>query len=159
MSDIDGKWRQAIERALASGDQLLAIRHYRQATGVGLAEAKSAIEAMASGHRLPGWQQDAGSAGESGGAREVRDLSPQGRAQVVAALQQGRKIDAIKHYRDDTGAGLEDAKNAVEALARRQVPASAPEPTVRPQSSSGWTRWWLVLVGLALLAYLWARGG
>lgn len=37
---------------------------------------------------------------------------------VVAALDQGRKIQAIKAYREATGSDLATAKAAVEALAR-----------------------------------------
>ncbi len=33
-------------------------------------------------------------------------------------LAQGRKIQAIKLYRDQTGAGLKEAKDAVEAMER-----------------------------------------
>jgi ribosomal protein L7/L12 len=35
---------------------------------------------------------------------------------VVSMLQQGRKIDAIRMYREQTGAGLREAKDAVESL-------------------------------------------
>lgn len=38
--------------------------------------------------------------------------------EVVEALQQGNLIQAIKSYRERTGVGLAEAKNAVEALAR-----------------------------------------
>ncbi len=37
-------------------------------------------------------------------------------AQVLALIQAGRKIEAIKQYRIETGAGLKDAKDAVEAF-------------------------------------------
>ena len=36
---------------------------------------------------------------------------------VVAELEQGRKINAIKIYREQTGAGLAEAKAAVERIA------------------------------------------
>lgn len=36
--------------------------------------------------------------------------------QLAAQIQQGRKIEAIKLYREETGAGLAEAKEAVEAL-------------------------------------------
>lgn len=42
------------------------------------------------------------------------------RSAVMLHLQQGNKIAAIKAYRDETGAGLAEAKNAVEEIARRQ---------------------------------------
>ncbi|MCU1441245.1 MAG: hypothetical protein JWP85_2242 [Rhodoglobus sp.] len=37
---------------------------------------------------------------------------------VVDAITAGNKIEAIKHYRERTGVGLKEAKDAVEALAR-----------------------------------------
>lgn len=38
---------------------------------------------------------------------------------VIAAIQSGRKIDAIKILRGETGLGLKDAKHAVDAYVRR----------------------------------------
>jgi ribosomal protein L7/L12 len=40
-------------------------------------------------------------------------------ADIVAHLVAGRKIQAIKIYRDRTGAGLKEAKSAVEEMGRR----------------------------------------
>src|SRR5690349_4130205 len=37
---------------------------------------------------------------------------------VLQELEQGRKIQAIKLYREQTGVGLKEAKDAVEELAR-----------------------------------------
>jgi ribosomal protein L7/L12 len=39
---------------------------------------------------------------------------------VVAELEQGRKIQAIKIYREQTGTGLAEAKAAVETIARER---------------------------------------
>jgi Ribosomal protein L7/L12 C-terminal domain len=39
---------------------------------------------------------------------------------VVNHLDAGNKIQAIKAYRDATGAGLKEAKDAVEEMARRR---------------------------------------
>ena len=50
------------------------------------------------------------------GIREPEPIAPDG---VLDALVAGRKIQAIKVYREATGAGLVDAKNAVELLARQ----------------------------------------
>lgn len=38
--------------------------------------------------------------------------------QLVALVQAGKKIEAIKVYRQTTGAGLKDSKNAIDALER-----------------------------------------
>jgi ribosomal protein L7/L12 len=40
--------------------------------------------------------------------------------QLVSLLAQGQKIQAIKVYREATGSGLKDAKDAVEAIAARR---------------------------------------
>lgn len=42
--------------------------------------------------------------------------------EALAALRQGRKIDAIKHYRQATGAGLAEAKDVIEEALRREAP-------------------------------------
>lgn len=47
-------------------------------------------------------------------------------ARVGELLRQGRKLEAIKLYREQTGAGLAQAKDAVEALEKRYV-AQHPE--------------------------------
>ena len=39
---------------------------------------------------------------------------------VVEQLEQGKKIQAIKIYREQTGAGLAEAKAAVEVIARER---------------------------------------
>jgi hypothetical protein len=39
---------------------------------------------------------------------------------VVRELDAGRKIQAIKAYRDATGAGLKEAKDAVDEMARQR---------------------------------------
>jgi ribosomal protein L7/L12 len=38
--------------------------------------------------------------------------------EVIACLEQGKKIPAIKAYRDATAVGLKEAKDAVERIAR-----------------------------------------
>lgn len=49
----------------------------------------------------------------------IHDPGPEAPAGVFEELAAGRKIQAIKLYREATGAGLKDAKDAVELLARR----------------------------------------
>jgi ribosomal protein L7/L12 len=42
-------------------------------------------------------------------------------------MESGQKIEAIKLYREQPGAGLKEAKDAVEAIERGQaIPAAAP---------------------------------
>jgi len=40
-------------------------------------------------------------------------------AELIALINDGRKINAIKRYRDLTGLGLAEAKDAVEQIERR----------------------------------------
>ena len=77
------------------------IRAYREQHAVGLKEAALAIEAQDRGEPLPGPQPAA-----------AADPT------VEALVQQGRVIDAIKLYREHTGASLVDAKQAIDRLRR-----------------------------------------
>jgi len=43
-------------------------------------------------------------------------------AELTAAIQRGKMIEAIKIYRQVTGAGLREARAAVEAIARGAQP-------------------------------------
>ena len=92
-----------LDRLIAAGQKIMAIKHYREATGVGLKEAKDAVEAR---------MVDAPPAGPAQPA-----LQPE-LDRLIAADQ---KIMAIKHYREVTGVGLKEAKDAVEAR-MEQVP-------------------------------------
>lgn len=86
---------------LGSGHKIDAIKRYREVTGAGLAEAKEAVEALERGEPVPGKRP-----GDSG--LETK---------IVSLLQGGKKIDAIKLYREKTGVGLKEAKDFIEALA------------------------------------------
>jgi len=91
-----------------AGKKIEAIKLYRQATGDGLKEAKDAVEAIAAGQPT---------ARRSGGSAEYVGVDPNSlERQVLALLQGQKKIWAIKVYREQTGVGLKQAKDAVEAL-------------------------------------------
>jgi ribosomal protein L7/L12 len=47
--------------------------------------------------------------------------------QVRSLLDQGQKIEAVKVYKDQTGASLAEAKEAVEAIQAGALPPSPPE--------------------------------
>ncbi|MEV4190040.1 hypothetical protein [Streptomyces toxytricini] len=51
----------------------------------------------------------------------VEEPEPAGLEQVRALLREGRTVSAIKAYREATGAGLAEAKAAVEALAELEA--------------------------------------
>jgi ribosomal protein L7/L12 len=105
---------EAVRRALQEGRKIEAIKRYREQTGLGLREAKDAVDLMEKELYLPGatppsFQHDPGIESTSR-AREEPDEA------VMRALQEGRKIEAIKLYREQTGLGLREAKDAVERL-------------------------------------------
>jgi ribosomal protein L7/L12 len=95
-----------INQLLQAGNKIEAIKIYRQATGVGLKEAKDAVEAFERGEPLA-----------VSGEPVAPPLPPQGlNEQVRLLLQQDKKLDAIKLYREATGCGLKEARDAVESI-------------------------------------------
>jgi hypothetical protein len=70
---------------------------------------------------------------------------------VMEALQQGNKIEAIKRLREQTGLGLKEAKDVVDAAqpaVRTTLQGGAPGEVVRPGRVIGW----LLAIALAGLA-------
>jgi ribosomal protein L7/L12 len=47
--------------------------------------------------------------------------------QVRSLLKQGRKLEAVKIYKNEVGCGLKEAKDAVEALERGDAPPQPPK--------------------------------
>jgi ribosomal protein L7/L12 len=86
---------------LAEGRKMEAIKRYREATGAELAAAKEAVEAL--------------ERGEPQTSRESGDSSLE--SEIAALLEGGKKIKAVKIYRERMGTGLKEAKDAVEAIA------------------------------------------
>ena len=93
-TDIPQPARQAADR----GDMIEAIKITREATGLGLQEAKDAVEAYARGGT---------------GAKSPADGLPIPAAAIVF-LHQGNFIDAVKSTRTETGLDLKESKEAVE---------------------------------------------
>ncbi len=106
----------ALEEQVSSlaraGNKIEAIKRYREATGVGLKEAKDAVEALARGEPLMAAAQPAWSAPAA-----PTDLE----AEIRALTLEGNKLAAIARYRAATGLSLLEAKNAVEALEHGQA--------------------------------------
>jgi ribosomal protein L7/L12 len=98
------KGDDAIERMLVAGNKIKAIKLYRERNGVGLKEAKGAVEMMMELKAPP----VAGSYQSGKGYVDPNELQ-----RLISA---GEKIQAIKYYRETTGVGLKEAKDSVEAL-------------------------------------------
>ena len=90
-----------IRQLLASGNKIAAIKRYREQTGVGLAEAKAAVESLEAGDSF---------------TERVRPDDSDLTDQIVGLLGRGEKIEAVKLYRNQTGCGLKEAKEAVERI-------------------------------------------
>lgn len=100
---------QQARALVVEGKALQAIKLVREATGMGLKEAKDYVYALA------------------GGSDGLHDLdtsstSPadiRGDAELSALLARGNTIGAIKRVRELTGMGLKEAKDYVDGLNRR----------------------------------------
>ena len=74
--------------------------------------------------------------------------------EVLSALQQGKKIEAIRLLREKTGLGLKDAKEAVESIQAKGegMPAFRSPGEVAKSSNTLWLA--AALVALVVLGYL-----
>lgn len=100
-----------IGELVAANDRIGAIRVLREATGMGLAEAKAVIDAVAEGGSLPM------------GPTPIRKAPDTGEipADVLATAASGNRILAIKMLREHFGLGLKEAKDRLDEA----VPVSA----------------------------------
>ena len=81
-----------------------AIKLYREVTGVGLAEAKEAVEEMAVNEATKP-------------PDDVRDYdNPVLTSRIKSLLSRNRKVDAVKIYREEYRVGLKEAKDAVDQI-------------------------------------------
>ncbi len=72
---------------------------------------------------------------------------------VIAAVDAGRKIDAIKILREQTGLGLADAKHQVDRLARERRDQIGAAPALVEEGGAGGMLRMVVIVGVILGAY------
>ena len=132
MYSIPPEKKQQIKQIAQSGKIIEAIKEYRLLTNASLKDAKDAVEALMRGDYVDG-PAPADSARQSAGSSQER--------QILDLMSQGREIDAIKLYRSWTSAGLKEAKNAVEAMARGEpVHIPVPAPSLADDSMDGQIR-------------------
>lgn len=117
---------EARARELLARDQKIhAIRIVREATGMGLKEAKDWVEALP--HR-PAGGTARGAPPSVADPRLALDIVPPGvEADARALVAGGQAIAAIKLVREFTGLGLKEAKEWVDALPLRPPRAATPE--------------------------------
>lgn len=92
---------------IQTGQKIEAIKRYRQRTGVGLLEAKTAVERIGAAPRPE---------------PEYRVESSPLETSVRRLLAEGKKIEAIKLYKERTRTGLKEAKSAVDNIERGLLP-------------------------------------
>jgi ribosomal protein L7/L12 len=105
----------AIRLLMKQGRKIEAVKLYREQRDVGLAVAKDAVERIERGESLPDEFEETIVPDDFDG-------------QLLQLLSSNQKIAAIKLYRERTGSGLKEAKDAVEALgARHGIVAQSPQ--------------------------------
>lgn len=130
MSQDDAEFVAELQSLLADGRKIEAIKLYRERTGAGLKEAVDAVQSLQTGGPLPPPPASRLAAGSTDLEADVADL-----------MREGQKIAAVKLYRERTGFGLKEAKDAVEAIARE-----------RGITSSGGGCLGIILLAVVLLA-------
>jgi ribosomal protein L7/L12 len=117
-----GDYLAVVRDLMRKGNKIEAIKVYREATGLGLAESKSAVEAMHFHEPVAP-------------VATAAPASSASMAQVEELVRQGQLINAIKVYRELTGLGLKESKDAVDALSRgERVSHPAPVAPAAPAS-------------------------
>ena len=108
---MDDSFEEEIRRLLESGNKIFAIKRYREETGVGLAEAKAAVELLEA---------------DGSFSKPVQPDNPHVRSEIVSLLGRGEKIKAIKVYREQFGVGLKEAKEAIDFIGEQNgIPSSS----------------------------------
>ncbi len=91
---------------LEDGHFIAAVQRYRKQHGVGVEEAKQALEAWRTKSKV-----------NEAVAEAVQTVATD--PQIVGAIRKGKIVEAIKLYRAKTGLGLQDAKAAIDEWRRR----------------------------------------
>jgi ribosomal protein L7/L12 len=105
MPAISATQAQQLQEMAAEGSKIAAIAQYREITGVGLKEAKDAVEALMDGAPVNHPVSSQGS--ESDPFLENR---------IKRLLAERKKIEAVKAYREVYHCGLKEAKDAVDLI-------------------------------------------
>ncbi|MDR3577426.1 MAG: ribosomal protein L7/L12 [Anaerolineaceae bacterium] len=111
-----------VRRLAQSGQTLEAIKLFRQMTGASLSEAQRAVDGLQAGYPQPAMSTPQ----FHGAGFTAAGLTTDQTALIQGLCAGGRKIEAIKLYRQITNVGLAEAKTAVESIAAGVQPSSAP---------------------------------
>ncbi|OPZ81419.1 MAG: hypothetical protein BWY75_03554 [bacterium ADurb.Bin425] len=107
---------EEIATLLRNNKRLEALKELRAASGADLKRAKEVIDRVAAGQSfrsmvsLKGEEQ-----ADSDSETELKQIEEELDGRLRDLLAKGQKIEAIKLYREQTGASLKEAKEAIEA--------------------------------------------
>lgn len=107
---------QKIHKYIHDQQLINAIKLYREATGVGLAEAKQAVEEMARDEFT------------KPSSEMQMNNDPIMDNKIRSLLAKGKKVEAVKIYREEHGIGLKEAKDYVDQIEysmRRENPSKS----------------------------------
>lgn len=136
---------QAIQTATRAGNKIEAIKLYRELFGVGLAEAKNAVEHLETALRNGG-ATSIPSPGSS--AAPGLPVPPETMTKIRAAVLGGQKMAAIKLYREHHHVGLAEAKAAIDGLEAELRLQSPAEFTAPPNAGATGCVVLLILLGV-----------
>jgi len=94
---------EQLRSLLDRGEKADAISLYREQTGAGQQDASDAVDAFERGEPLP----------------PLPGVDAELEEEILALLRGGKKIEAVKVYREQTGSDLKDALQAIDALAAK----------------------------------------
>jgi ribosomal protein L7/L12/sugar lactone lactonase YvrE/DNA-directed RNA polymerase subunit RPC12/RpoP len=103
---------QEIKRLVQSGQKIEAIKQYREVFKTSLKEAKEAVEQLADGKPIAITYSSYQPAGFFTGEPSHFLVE----AEIRQIVQNGKKIDAIRRYREVYQVGLKEAKDAIDHL-------------------------------------------
>jgi ribosomal protein L7/L12 len=105
-----------VRTLVKEGRTLEAIRAYREATGADLDDALKVVDGLQNTMDADDAPPQADRSGDEGDGGEMVALEG---PDVTALLQAGRKLDAIRLYRAQTGASLQAATDVIKDLERK----------------------------------------
>jgi len=103
MINVSPETKQQALLFLARDQKVAAVKIIKDQSKCGLKEAKDYVDALEGGVQQP--------------ITNLGNLD----AELLTILNQGNKLNAIKHFKDATGSGLAESKDYVEKLIRSDV--------------------------------------
>lgn len=109
--ELTDEQRSEVQRYLAEGQKLRAVKRAREFTGSSLKATLAYVDSLPPG-TVPAVTQAAPS-------RYPLPLPPELEESIQVIVRAGKPIEAIKNVRELTGVGLKEAKDYVDGLARQ----------------------------------------